>query len=108
MIRGKDQRPLGAPVTADRTHPRPRPRAVNELCMDSRPTAVLVGQRWLDAGVFYHVSRSEPFSDSEALFRFGQDEITTLLNMKAVASGPAQGVDVVVRNLQGAMHACVR
>lgn len=76
--------------------------------MDSRPTAVLVGQRWLDAGVFYHVSRSEPFSDSEALFRFGQDEITTLLNMKAVASGPAQGVDVVVRNLQGAMHACVR
>jgi hypothetical protein len=36
---------------------------------------VTAAQRWMDAGVFYHVTRSTLFSDSNQLYRFKEDEV---------------------------------
>lgn len=63
----------------------------------NRTDAAQVAQRWMDAGVFYHVTRSEIFNDaSDALYRFKEDECGAVLNMKAVFQGAqrrAQDVD---------------
>ena len=56
---------------------------IGTLNLSSRDDAVFVGQRWMDTGVFYHVTRNDPFSDGDgALFRFKQDEVGSILNMK--------------------------
>lgn len=81
---------------------------MQELCIDDRQTGVMVGQRWMDAGVFYHVAKTEMFADADKLYRFDQDEITTILNMKEVLQGPAQPAEAVVRYLEAAVDACVR
>lgn len=43
---------------------------VNELSIMNREEAINLGQRWMDAGVFYHVTRGEEFGDTDELFRF--------------------------------------
>ena len=44
----------------------------------------------MDAGIFYHVTRGERFSEGfSALFRFKQDEVGSILNMKQPSAGGA-------------------
>ena len=68
------------------THAPPSPRMktknsdladylVTALNLESRSEAVAIGQRWMDAGVFYHVTRSELFYDGAGLYRFKEDEV---------------------------------
>jgi hypothetical protein len=38
---------------------------VRELHLDGRPAAVAAAQRWMDSGVFYHVTRTKLFTDSQ-------------------------------------------
>jgi len=61
---------------------------VSTLGLDNRPEAVAAAQRWMDAGVFYHVNRTELFFDGSALYRFKEDEVGSILNMKVVWTGP--------------------
>ncbi|KAK3267216.1 hypothetical protein CYMTET_24218 [Cymbomonas tetramitiformis] len=61
---------------------------VNTLGLGSREEATNAGQRWMDAGVFYHVTRTEVFSDTGALYRFQEDEVGSILNMKVMWTGP--------------------
>ena len=63
------------------------------LRLSSREGAAIIGQRWMDAGIFYHVTRGESFSDegSSSLFRFKQDEVGSILNMKQPYSGETIG-----------------
>lgn len=80
---------------------------VADLRLPGREQAVAVGRKWLDAGVFHHVGKSEGFSDSEALFRFQADEIPIVLNVKEVLRGPAPPPAEVTGGLERAMRACV-
>jgi len=68
---------------------------VNVLGLDSRPEAVQAGQRWMDCGVFYHVNRTELFYDGQALYRFKEDEVGSILNMKVMWTGPVREATVV-------------
>ncbi|KAK3261228.1 hypothetical protein CYMTET_29855, partial [Cymbomonas tetramitiformis] len=43
---------------------------LDNLGIRNRTEAINAAQTWMDAGVFYHVTRSELFTDSESLFRF--------------------------------------
>lgn len=64
---------------------------VNHVGLESRRDATMAAQRWMDAGVFYHVTRSELFTDGEsALFRWREDEVGSILNMKTTWSGEAR------------------
>lgn len=61
-----------------------------------RQDAAVVAQRWMDAGVLYHVTRSELFRDSpDFLYRFKEDEVGAVLNMKAVYQGPKRPAALV-------------
>eukprot|EP00906_Rhabdomonas_costata_P015542 RCo022334 len=59
----------------------------------TREEAVRRGQVMMDAGVFNHVGRSEPFRDAYVLYRFQEDEEIDVLNQKHAFSGqiPAAG-----------------
>jgi hypothetical protein len=52
---------------------------VNYICdhigIRSRTEAAAAAQSWMDAGVFYHVSRGDKFEDGEGLYRFKEDEV---------------------------------
>jgi len=61
---------------------------VNELSIEDRLESTNLAQRWMDAGVFYSVSRAETFHDSDELYRFKEDEVRSILNMKVLYSGP--------------------
>lgn len=37
--------------------------------------AAKAAQDWMDAGVFYHVSRADKFADGDGLYRFREDEV---------------------------------
>ena len=68
----------------------------NTLGLQSRAEAVGFGQRWMDAGVFYNVTRTELFYDGQGLYRFKEDEVGSILNMKVVWNGeprPASEVE---------------
>jgi len=68
---------------------------VHTLGLEGREEATAAAQRWMDSGVFYHVTRTELFRDSTALFRFKEDEVGSILNMKSRWSGPVrQAVEV--------------
>jgi hypothetical protein len=43
---------------------------VDKLSIAGREEAMHLGQRWMDAGVFYHVMRSEVFVDGDEMYRF--------------------------------------
>ena len=55
---------------------------VRHLNFQNREDAVLAAQRWMDVGIFYHVSRHDVFEDGDALYRFKEDEVGSILNMK--------------------------
>jgi hypothetical protein len=61
---------------------------VSVLGLQERPQAVQAAQRWMDSGVFYHVNRTELFYDGSALYRFKEDEVGSILNMKTIWHGP--------------------
>ena len=65
------------------------------LGLESRADAVAAGQRWMDAGVFYNVARTELFYDGQGLYRFKEDEVGSILNMKVVWSGAARAASEV-------------
>lgn len=78
---------------------------VHTLGLEGREEATAAAQRWMDSGVFYHVTRTELFRDSTALFRFKEDEVGSILNMKSRWSGPVrQAVEVSGSRCQ---RACV-
>ena len=55
---------------------------VNFMCdklgIQNRTEATHAAQMWMDAGVFYHVSRGDKFEDGEGLYRFKDDEVWRL------------------------------
>eukprot|EP00959_Pyramimonas_sp_CCMP1952_P361557 7572157-Pyramimonas_sp.AAC.1 len=53
-----------------------------ELGIRNRNEASAAAAQWMERGVFYHVSKSEPFADGGGLYRFKEDEVDALLNMK--------------------------
>ena len=55
---------------------------VQHLALQNREDAVSAAQRWMDVGVFYHVNRNDVFEDGDALYRFKEDEVGSILNMK--------------------------
>jgi hypothetical protein len=78
------------------------------LGLQSRADAVAAGQRWMDAGVFYNVTRTELFYDGQGLYRFKEDEVGSILNMKTVWSGeprPASEVEEDFRAKLGEIFA---
>ncbi|CAG9467759.1 unnamed protein product [Pedinophyceae sp. YPF-701] len=61
---------------------------LTRLQLGSRSLALIVGQRWLESGLFYHVARGEKFLDSDdALYRFRQDEVGAIINLKSLYAG---------------------
>jgi hypothetical protein len=54
---------------------------VNFICRDLgiriRPEATAAAQRWMDVGVFYHVTKNAHFRDDSTLYRFARDEVRT-------------------------------
>jgi len=78
------------------------------LGLGSRGDAVAAGQRWMDAGVFYSVTRAEVFCDGHALYRYKEDEVGSILNMKTVWSGEvrcAPDVEADFRHKLGEIYA---
>ena len=65
---------------------------VDYLCQSlgigTREEATAAAQRWMDAGVFYHVNRNAMFADGESFYRFKEDEAGSILNMKIMWTGP--------------------
>ena len=55
---------------------------VKHLALQNREDAVSAAQRWMDVGVFYHVNKNDVFEDGNALYRFKEDEVGSILNMK--------------------------
>lgn len=43
---------------------------MQQLQLETREEAVLSGQRWMNAGVFYGVTNATHFEDGDALYRF--------------------------------------
>mmetsp|Transcript_41345 Transcript_41345/g.50123 ORF Transcript_41345/g.50123 Transcript_41345/m.50123 type:complete len:723 (+) Transcript_41345:289-2457(+) len=81
---------------------------VDELGLETREEAIHAGQRWMDAGVFYHVTRTELYYDGQGLYRFKEDEVGSILNMKMMWNGPvrdASQIDIDFRaTLQNLYH----
>eukprot|EP00898_Chlorokybus_atmophyticus_P008347 jgi/Chlat1/8513/Chrsp80S07898 len=77
------------------------------LHLNDREDAVAAAQRWLDGGVFYHVVRNgERFIDSpSALYRFKEDEVGSILNMKAVWNGPNRSAAHIEADFRKALRA---
>jgi len=81
---------------------------VNSLSIAGRKEAVHLGQRWMDAGVFYHVTRSEVFADGDDLYRFKEDEVGSILNMKVLYSGPERSSNEIEADFVSCLSAMYR
>ena len=58
---------------------------VSALGIATRTDAVTAAQRWMDAGVFFHTTRTELFHDTDAdMYHFREDEVGAILNMRTV------------------------
>ena len=60
---------------------------VQHLSLTNREDATVAAQRWMDVGVFYHVNKNDVFEDGDALYRFKEDEVGSILNMKVPKGG---------------------
>lgn len=72
---------------------------MENLGVGTRPEAVKVGQRLMDAGLVHHVTHSEPFADEYFFYRWQEDDESSVLNMKrvwGVDRRPRHAVDVSV------------
>jgi hypothetical protein len=65
-------------------------------------------QDWMDASVFYHVSRGEQFADGEGLYRFREDEVGSILNMKAKWAGPVRRALETVADLHTLLGSIIK
>eukprot|EP00242_Pyramimonas_sp_CCMP2087_P012684 CAMPEP_0198199912 /NCGR_PEP_ID=MMETSP1445-20131203/3020_1 /TAXON_ID=36898 /ORGANISM="Pyramimonas sp., Strain CCMP2087" /LENGTH=731 /DNA_ID=CAMNT_0043869823 /DNA_START=481 /DNA_END=2676 /DNA_ORIENTATION=- len=74
---------------------------IDRLGIRDRTEATLAGQQWMDAGVFYHVTRTERFVDGEGLYRFKEDEVGSILNMKSTWQGGARHPTEVESDIRG-------
>eukprot|EP00242_Pyramimonas_sp_CCMP2087_P011970 CAMPEP_0198206148 /NCGR_PEP_ID=MMETSP1445-20131203/9679_1 /TAXON_ID=36898 /ORGANISM="Pyramimonas sp., Strain CCMP2087" /LENGTH=776 /DNA_ID=CAMNT_0043878719 /DNA_START=210 /DNA_END=2540 /DNA_ORIENTATION=+ len=82
-----------------------------ELGIRARGEALRAAQKWMESGVFYHVSRSEPFVDGTGMYRFKDDEVDSLLNMKVQCEGTPRSAMVLEREVRAALtgmleHVC--
>jgi len=69
---------------------------VRELSIPSREEAAAIAGRWLDAGVFYHVGRHGRFRADGGLYRFKEDEVGSILNMKSLWQGPVRSPEEIL------------
>lgn len=66
-----------------------------------REEARAAAQKWMDAGVFYHVTRTEAFVDGSTLYRFAQDEVNSILNMRCEYAGSVRPAVTLEQELRG-------
>ncbi|BAM79760.1 similar to guanine nucleotide exchange factor [Cyanidioschyzon merolae strain 10D] len=62
----------------------------------SREEAIDLGQRLMDAGLFHHVTYSEPFRDGNFFYAFQEDEESNVLNTKLIWDPTRRPRDPVV------------
>jgi hypothetical protein len=95
------------PVSAAQFATLPSPKLV--ICLGNLIRMWTCSQRWMDVGVFFHVSKSaEVFRDDGTPYRFARDEVHSILNMRTRCTGSVRATVEVERDVRDSLHRIVR